>query len=398
MPNYADASDLINPYIQRTQLSGSKTGAAGLTTFGELSVAHSQVHTGWNFPYNINPAQVRSIEINGGTVTHVDNFGVVSTGTAANGVAFIRTEGFLTYTPGIGAVARFTAIFDTPAENSQQLIGVIDNFNGWAFGYNGLDFGILRRYNGVDTWVTQDNWNIDTRPKLDTTKGNVYEIRFQWLGFGMQYFAIEDIHGNLSDVHRIEYSNLNTDTSVQIASLPVAMGVSNGGNTTNISMRSPSAVALSQGQSFPEAFTTPIGYSYINTVSTGFNYLFTILNPEDYLTKPNKLYLEHALLTVTNETNKAITFTAIFNAVLTDPVYVDIENGITPAQYDESATAITNGIDAMTFTVPASGGLQLNLTSIFAGAKLWAESSLSLVAEAGGAGDVTVGYTFRSRV
>ena len=163
-------------------------------------------------------------------------------------------------------------------------------------------------------------------------------------------------------------------------------------------MKSPSAIAFSQGEPFPQAFTLPIGYDFIGTVGIGTNYLFSILNPNLYQTKDNKLYLEPALLTFTNETVKSITVRVLFNAILTDPVWVDIVSGVTPAQYDESASAFTNGIDVATFTVPRDDGAVFDLTSIFDKVKIWSETSVTVLADATIAGDVTVGFTFRSRV
>lgn len=368
------------------------------TTFGELSVAENRVHTGWNFPYNINPSQVRQITANGGTVTHSDNFGVVSTGTDAAGSAQIRTEGHLSYTPGIGAVARFTAVFSTPAENSVQLIGVGDDEDGWFFGYNGLDFGIMRRANSVDTWTYQSSWSEDVRSSLNPQTGNVYEIRFQWLGFGMQYFAIEDVNGNIVDVHHIKYTNQNTATSVDIPSLPISMYAINAGNTTDIAVKSPSAVAMSQGEAFPGGFTIPIGYSALKTVAVGDNYIFTIRAPETYLTKQNKLYLEPALLTFSNETTKTVTFKVLFNTILTTPTFTDIATGVTPAQADTTAAAWTNGIEVATFAIPKDSGRDFDLTSIFDRARIWAGASITIIADALGAGDVVAALTFRSRL
>jgi hypothetical protein len=215
----------------------------------------------------------------------------------------------------------------------------------------------------------------------------------------MQYFAMENASGALTDVHRFQYANLFTVTSLDVPSLPISMSVANGGtNTTPVTILSPSAVAMSQGDAFPSAFAALVGYSYLQAVSTGSNYLFSIRNPETYYTKANKLYLEPALLTFTNEANKAVTFTVLLNATLTAPTFADVETTITPAQADTVASAYTGGIEIATFTVPAANGQVFDLLSVFGATKLWPGSTLTFIAEAGGAGDVTVGFTFRSRI
>ena len=372
------------------------------TVFGEVSAVPNVVQTGWNFPYNINPVQVRQFTIGGGTITHSGNQAVVSTNGVSGDVAFIRTDGSISYTPGIGAIARFTAIFAEPVDGLLQLIGIGDFNDGWFFGYDGLKFGILRRSKStgvvIDTWTYQDCWNQDRRVDQNWQKGNVFQIAFEWLGFGMQYFAVEYKGGNIEDVHHLEYANKNVDTSVDIPSLPISMGIAAFAPGITASMSSPSAVAMAQGDSFPTAFTVPIGYSRSQSVTAGTNYVFTILNPETYEGKENKLYLESALLTFTNDTNKSVVVSVLFNTILTDPVFTDIATGITPAQADIAATAVTNGLEVVTFTVQRAQGIPLDLTSIFKDAKLWSESQLTVLVESAGTGDISTAYTFRSRL
>lgn len=378
---------------------GDGISVPGATTpFGELSVAQTRIHCGWSFPYGINPIQVRKVELFGGVVSSANSFAELSTGTAANGVAFIRTNALLTYTPGIGAVARFTAIFDTPQDNSQQLIGIGNFTDGFFFGYDGLKFGILLRRNGNDSWVYQDSWNVDKRPDLDFTKGNVFEIAFQWLGFGMQYFRVEDDLGNLSSVHNVKYANKNTDTSLLIPSMPVSAGVSNNGNTTNITLKTPSAMAGTNGEAFPVSFTAPFGYSEVFNVVNGQNYLFTLYNPEQFNGIDNRLYLEPRYLRLTTDGSQPVRFIIYFGAILTNPVYEDIEPLVTPAQIDTQATAFTNGFTVFEVVLEKVDSQAFNLIEIFEATKIWPENNLTVIAEASGNSVVTASITNRGRV
>lgn len=408
---FKDAQTLRDVYIYpvdkdaqiRLSVSGDVLNGSSepvTSAFGDLSVAEFRVHSGWTFAYNINPGTIREQIINGGVVSHSGNMAVCSSGIDPNGVAFIRTDASLSYTPGIGALVRFTVLFDTPQENSQQLIGLGDNSDGWFFGYNGLDFGILRRAKGIDTWIKQTDWSENVRASLDPTKGNVYQIRFQWLGFGMQYFGIEDSDsGKIMDVHRIKYANLNTETSVDVPSLPIAMGVANSGNIIPLSIKSPSAIAGSEGEAFPEPLTTLEGYEYpLTPMVIGDNYLFSIKNPGTYAGKDNKLYLEPRLLTLAVDGTRAITFKVLFNAVLTGAVFADISPLTTPAQADTVATAFSGGQTLLSLAIARDDTAIIDLASIL-GAKQWADTTLTIIATADQAGsDVAIGYTFRSRI
>jgi hypothetical protein len=117
--------------------------------------------TGWTFNYNINSDYIITTTTNSGTVTQGNSMAVLSTTTTNNGSAKIATKKALRYSPGLGALARFTAIFTTSAANSQQIIGLGDDTDGFYFGYNGTDFSVLRIQNGTLNWTSQTNWNGD---------------------------------------------------------------------------------------------------------------------------------------------------------------------------------------------------------------------------------------------
>ena len=187
--------------------------------------------------------------------------------------------------------------------------------------------------------------------------------------------------------------------SVSIPSLPLSAGVANSGNTTNVTLKTPSAVAMTQGQPYPTVFTVPIGYDYSEDVVAGANYLFTLYNPPTYLGKDNRLYLEPALLTVTTfSSNRSLTFRVLLNAELTDPVYNDILSGVTPAQVDEVATAYTSGIEVLTFTMSRDDRVILDIAAILENIKINADNQVTLIAESTGTAEVTAALTFRSRV
>jgi hypothetical protein len=367
------------------------------TAFGELAVAELQYQAGWSFPYQINPSAIRSTVINGGVISHTGSFAQLETGTDPNGVAFLRTNAHIVYNPGIGTLVRFTAIFGTPQPDSIQLIGIGDTSDGWFFGYDGTKFGILRRNAGVDTWEYQENWNKDKYETLNPQLLNVYEINVQWLGGGAQDFSIERTRGELSIVHRIEYANLYTDVSVDIPNLPISAGVANLGNTSNITLKTPSAGGGSQGEAYPTELTSLVGYERNISIPSGVaTYAFGIQAPSTYLGKDNRLYGEFEYLTVTTDGTKEVTLRVIFGATLTAPVWTDIEPGISHLQYDESATAYTGGIEVVPLQFGKVDSKDINIRDVF-DAKIWPDNNIILIAESDGASSLTFGLTLRSR-
>jgi hypothetical protein len=95
----------------------------------------------------------------------------------------------------------------------------------------------------TSTFISQSNWNVDrmdgTGPSdmtLDPQKGNVYQVGFQYLGFGNAFFGIENSRtGRIQAVHIVENANSRTtpvlrnpNVSCTVASIndPAGPGVS----------------------------------------------------------------------------------------------------------------------------------------------------------------------------
>lgn len=231
----------------------------GMTSAFGLPLVQSEVpvpEMQLSFPYNINDRQAISTVAAGGTVTQAAGHAVLQTSANVAGSAQIESHGAVRYTPGQGIVFRATAIFTLGVANSRQEIGIGNVSDGFFFGYQGAAFGIFRRNGGVDTFVAQSAWNGRDRfdgngpsgATLDPTKGNVYQIRFQWLGYGAIRFFVEDpTTGYPALVHTIFYANANTSVSVLNPTLSLHARAVNLGNASNLTLRSPSMGAFCEG-------------------------------------------------------------------------------------------------------------------------------------------------------
>ena len=126
--------------------------------FGALMVAQIFPHVSLNPVHGL---QERMYETyNSGTGSGVDVFDGapgrelrVQTGTSVGGYGLIRSKKVLSYRPGIGSLARFTARFSAPVANSAQRVGLLNIGNELTFGYyegsgSGQNFGILHRSGG----------------------------------------------------------------------------------------------------------------------------------------------------------------------------------------------------------------------------------------------------------
>lgn len=328
------------------------------TAFGEQKVAIYQAETAWKFPDNINSRLITSTVANGGTVTHNGSFAVLSTSAANNGSARIQTKKVIRYAPGIGGNVKFTAIFDTPQVGSTQIIGIGNDVDGLFIGYNGTDFGILRRSNSVDNWTIIDQPFDGFNPQL----GNVYQILFQWLGFGeIRYYVEIPSLGSFSIASKIQYANTTTDVSLRNPTLPLMAEVKNNGNTFDIILKTPSATAGLDGNPDNQALVTIDGLSVLDTAYTtpGVEVpILTLRNNVDYAggagNNRTPLRIDTISLAASNTNVRSVVFKLVLNGNLTGASYSDISANTTPGQEDTTATAISGGSLNFPFTVIAN--------------------------------------------
>lgn len=72
----------------------------------------------------------------------------VESGTTQGGYGVLRSKRFIRYRPGQGVVTRFTAAFTQGVPSSLQFVGLANQENRVAFGFNGDRFGICRSTGG----------------------------------------------------------------------------------------------------------------------------------------------------------------------------------------------------------------------------------------------------------
>jgi hypothetical protein len=105
------------------------------------------------------------------------------------------------------------------------------------------------------TIIPQSSWNIDpingTGPSgfnIDPQKGNVYQIGFQYLGFGNAFFAVENpLTGRMTPVHMVQNANSRTTPVLKNPQASVRLVSANYGSTTNVKPKTASMAAFTEG-------------------------------------------------------------------------------------------------------------------------------------------------------
>lgn len=336
--------------------------------FGELLVVEPSGRVQIEFIYGIDTNYITTTVTGSGTVTSTVPFAVLSTTAATSSSAKFESKSNLHYRPGQGATAIFTSIFSAGVANSLQYIGLGDDVDGFFFGYNGTQFGILHRNNSVDTWIPQTTWNLDkfdgtgsSGVTLDPTKGNVFKIQFQWLGFGNINFYIEnEDNGNIIACHQIKYANLNTIPSLSQPSLPLQAKVVNTSNNTNVVLKTSSLACFIEGR----LINSDVRFSANATratITTQINVL-SILNKSTFLTSANKKVVIVDSVSLSNSGTPDATYRLYINTTLGgSPSYTDVNATNSVVSFDVAGTTVTGGRNVLTFYVAGNGESNINL-------------------------------------
>lgn len=223
-----------------------------------------------------------------------------------------------------------------------------------------------------DTWIPQTSWNLDKMDgtgqsaiTLDPTKGNVYGIRYQWLGYGAITFSVEDPDtGNLQDVHRIKYANKNTSPSVLSPHMHMQYVAASLGSTTNITVRGASMAAFIQGEDRHGG--TVRAYSNSKSIGTTLTNIFTLRPARVFKDKYNFGEMHPLILTGASSStgNKPGLIQVYKDATLGGTPNYSFVDSDSPVIADVSGTTVTGGYLLASFALPSTGSFAEDLSKL----------------------------------
>ena len=361
------------------------------TAFGEILMGELTPVAQISFEYlsTLNSQLVTSAVTGTGAVTAASSLLSVATGASASSSAQLISRRYAKYRAGQGVLGRFTMLFTTGVANSKQYAGLGNSAltDGFCFGYSGDTFGIFHINAGVETFIAQSSWNVDTmdgsdgtsNPSgmlLDPTMGNVGQIKYQYLGFGCIYFYIEhDEDGELSLVHIIRYPNSATATSLANPSLNLIWRVVNTSNTSNIVLKAGSGALFVEGNVHLLGANNGIDNNK-NSITTLTNIL-ALRNATTYNTVTNRGQIRlRGVSCAYDGGNGLATLQIILNPTLGgSPSYTTIngstaDNGVTITtgqsivSYDVAGTTITGGTILFNTTLARNNNQYINLDDL----------------------------------
>lgn len=345
-----------------------------LTAFGDLRTSELAPQLQQSFEYTVGNTDLTINTIaNGGTVTQADGMGVLTSSTTTASSAKLISKQHAKYRSGLGGLTRFTALFTTGVAATEQYIGIMDEEgssaafkNGYAIGFNGDVFSILRFQNDVLFDIAQSDWDdsLDgtgvSGITFDPTKLNVFQINYQYLGAGAINFYIEKPEtGMFVLFHTIKYSNNNILPSTFNPNYHFTLWVDNKATISNLVMKSSSYAYFMEGStSFIELHQpqNSTGIKSKSSVTTAVA-IFTIRNKTSFASKTNfiDIFLENMTAAIeASSANNLGSVRLVKNATLGGaPSYTDINTTNSVVEVDVSGTTVTGGTTI--FPAPLAG-------------------------------------------
>lgn len=368
-----------------------------ISAFNEQIVVTPVPVAGWITSYNVNNRMVKTTLANGGTVTASNSRALLQTSTDPDGSAKMETRRVLRYTPGQGGLVRFTAVFASGgAPGSRQLVGVGDANDGFFFGYDGEAFGVLLRTAGNDVWTPQTQWNIypflEQDKEADFALGNVFQIRYQWLGYGPSRSSVQwQRTGNYREVHHNRYTNTSLDTSIRNPTLPLCAWIENMGNTSNLQLYTGSGMLFTEGpirdkSLHPLTLLTP--FEAAKSVTTE-EPILSIQAATTFHSITSRVVSQLSFISLATDGNKNVTIRIYRNGTLTGASFVDFDTDDSTLSFDVDATAIANGEMLPSVAMAKADSRVIPFDDL--GIEIMPGESLTITAQSSVANEVTVG-------
>lgn len=310
------------------------------TVFGEKIQGIRKPTIAAQFQYGISSDGATITNANGGQSIIEDSLLKVSTGTNVAGSSIIQTTNFLRYIPGHEGYMYFTAVFTEGVADSYQRAGLYDSDNGFFIGYEGADFKITRRRDGVDTSITIDVDEVFEIDTFDPAKGNVYKISFGYLGFAAITFEIMSKKGTWRELGKFEYPNSATVTHILQTYLPARAETANTGNNTNLEMRSGSfSVGIVDGGGTDPGARLFSASVPTTTISAG-NFLVAMFrNKATFNSIENRVKATLMLISTATDLSKISSWKLLRNATITNtPTWTDVNTTDSIMEYSVDAT------------------------------------------------------------
>jgi len=201
------------------------------------------------------------------------------------------------------------------------------------------------------SFIPISSWNIDSLDGsgpsgmiIDPQKGNVFDIQYQYLGYGDAYFAVEDYRtGKFTPVHIIRNANNVSSTVLRDPALFISWEAKNTGSTaTGVTVRGASGAGFVDGE---RAYLGPnFSYSAEKTATSNGTVIPVLTVRASLIFNNRALYspirLNRLTASAIGSSGKPIQILVYENAFLTGANFSKLNDSTSKADVDTAATAI----------------------------------------------------------
>jgi len=338
-----------------------------VTVYGDEVVSTRQDYISTKFQYGISSFDTTTSTFAGGFVNSFTSMAIIGTGTGATAFAQLQSIRNIRYRPGHESYGFFTAMFPNgSAANSKQYIGLFDGLNGVAVGYTNTDFSILYRREGVDTIITQANFNGDTLNGagasgfvLTTSNLNVFRISYGWLGASPIKFQIIDQNGKWITFHEIISNNLVSGPTFLSPDLPLTAQVVKTAGASDLRIATPcwSGGVVGEPSAASSRFFSAISLATL-LPAAGEAHLLTIRNKNTFQSRPNKVEIRVGSFTGGTVTTAAeVSVIRIrLGATVTGTAFTNVDTANSVMEFSTAGTYIAGtGMQALAIPNSSTG-------------------------------------------
>lgn len=244
-------------------------------------------------------AEIRKLTIT--TASSSSGIATVTLNGIPYNVTLANNSGITSATASSIASNTFASHIDEQRDNTILFLANSTGEQTGTFSFNPGTTGAVGTFTTVQTgaspiehWTYQEDWNLDTltgvggtsNPSgvaLDTTKLNVFQINYRWLGAGEQRYAIENpINGDMIFFHHEHYSNKYTTPWVDNPSFKlgyVAANLSGVGIASTASVCGASMMMGVEGKIISNNYTSSAYKNTAGLTSNDIHHLLSIKNP-----------------------------------------------------------------------------------------------------------------------
>ena len=213
------------------------------------------------------------------------------------------------------------------------------------------------------TFISQSDWNGKSLNNFNQHFGNIYMIKFSYLGFGPSYFYILDPESKeFINVHTI--SEMSEIEKPVISNRALKIGwyaASLGSSGTSLTVRGASASVAVDGDSRLLVETDSISASN-PSVGTTFTSILTLKPRDNFNSKAVLGAIRIKNLAISSDSSKEIRFFIAKNAALGETNFNYVEESESIALYDSTAHSFTTGKRVFDGQIGAAGNANIDLS------------------------------------